>query len=273
MKRAVLLVLVLTASLSVVRVASAQAPGGGLLITRVCGANECKRIFNGLFLIRPGDPTPPRAAPPPIGDYFVLEPSNYRSQSQANQAFGPVTPAFFVPDGGVLRARADPLQLAPQAWLQMSPGTKAALREALRGLEPFPAPRLTEALIAGREAGDPDDYRDLYDAFPAVREPFPIGRGPATAIVLRSDPRSPWTDGHNRLAYYRDLGLLSRDGQWVRPSAGLIDRIEDPPASGADPPWGRIGGILGPLAVLGAIVALWLLTDKRRNRKPDSTTA
>jgi hypothetical protein len=74
MKRAVLLVLVLTASLSVVRGTSAQAPGGGLLVTRVCGANECKRIFNGLFLIRPGDPTPARAAPPPIGDYFVLGP-------------------------------------------------------------------------------------------------------------------------------------------------------------------------------------------------------
>jgi hypothetical protein len=50
----------------------------------------------------------------------------------------------------------------------------------------------------------------------------------------------------------------------VRPSSGLIDWIEDPPASGADPPWGMIGGILGPLVVLGAIVALWLLTDKQK---------
>ncbi len=273
MKRAVLLVLVLTASLGVVRVAPAQAPGGGLLVTRVCGENECRRIFNGVFLIRPGDPTPARAAPPPMGDYFVLEPSNYRSQGQANQAFGPVTPAFFVPDGGVLRARADPLQLAPQAWLQMSPGMESALREALSGLDPFPAPRLTEVLIAGRHAGDPNDYRDLYAASPAVSEPFPIGRGPATAIVLRSNRRSPWTDGHNRLAYYRDLELLSRDGVWVRPPSGLIDRIEDPSAPGADPPWGRIGGILGPLVVLGAIVALWLLTGKRRSRKLNSTAA
>jgi hypothetical protein len=272
MKRGVLLVLVLTASLGVVPVPSAQAPGGGLLVTRICGANECKRIFNGVFLIRPGDPTPARAAPPPIGEYFVLEPSNYRSQGQANQAFGPVTPAFFVPDDGVLRARADPLQLAPQAWLQMSPRMESALREALSGLDPFPRPRLTEVLIAGRKAGDPQDYQDLYDASPAVSEPFPVGRGPATAIVLRSNPRSPWTDGHNRLAYYRDLGLLSRDGEWVRPSSGLIDLVEDPPTASADPPWGRIGGILGPLVVLGAILALWLLTGKRRIRKLNSTS-
>jgi hypothetical protein len=273
MKRAVLLVLVLTASLGIAGVASAQAPGGGLLVTRVCGENECKRIFNGVFLIRPGDPTPAHAAPPPIGDYFVLEPSNYRSEGQANQAFGPVTPAFFVPDGGVLRARADPLQLAPQVWLQVSPGMESALREALSGLDPFPAPRLTEVLIAGREAGHPNDYRDLYDAFPAAREPVPNGRGPATAIVLRSDRPTPWTDGHNRVAYYRDLELLSRDGEWVRTSSGLSDRIDDPAASGADPPWGRIGGTLGPLVVLGAIVALWLLTGKRRTRKLDSTAA
>jgi hypothetical protein len=270
MKRAVSLVLVLAASMAITPTATAQQPGGGLLVVRACGANGCKKFFNGLFLIRPGLPTPERAAPPPMGAYFVLEPSNYRSPKQASEAFGPVTPAFFVANSGVLRARADPLQLAPQAWLRVSGATATALRKALGGLHPFPPPRLTEVVIAGREAGHLSGYAALFDHFPAVAEPSPIGRGKPIAIVLRSEQRSPWADGHNRVAYYPELGLLYRDGEWVRPSADLIDRIVRPTPPGGGFPWGPIGGIAGPLAVLGAIVALWFLTGRRRAEKLDA---
>lgn len=271
MKRAVLLLLALTASLTAATGGSAQQPGGGLLVTRVCGANGCQRIFNGLFLIRPGSsPTPERATPPAFGEYFVLEPSNFRSEEQTSEVFGPVTPAFYVPDGPTLRARADKLQLAPQAWLQIPPAAESQLREALRGLDPFPAPHLTEVVIAGRRASDPEDYRALFNAFPPVREPSPFGRGRALAVVLRSDRPSPWTDRHNRLAYYPDLRLLYRDGEWVRPSAELIDRIEHPSAPGGGLPRWRVGGLVAPVLVLAAILALWLVTGKPRPGRLDA---
>ncbi|HEY3070092.1 MAG TPA: hypothetical protein VGJ34_07215 [Gaiellaceae bacterium] len=270
MKRAVLLVLVLVASLVATPLASAQVLGGGLLITRVCGANGCKSVFNGLVLIRPGAVEVKTTGPPPIGGYYILEPSNYRTRDQAQQATGPTTPAFFVPASGTLRARPDPTQLSPQTWIKLPLATESALRSALRGLEPFAPPKLTEVVIAGRRTGRVQSYDALFDSLPRAREPFVIGRGSPIAIVVRAAEPSPWTDGHNRLAYYPDLGLLYRDGEWVRPSAELIDRIEYPTAPGGGVPWSRVGGIAGPLVLLGTILVLWLLTGRRPPEKFDA---
>ncbi|HYY33510.1 MAG TPA: hypothetical protein VE693_08050 [Gaiellaceae bacterium] len=272
MKRGVLLVLVLAAVLILPGAARAQNPGGGLLITRVCGSNGCKSIFNGLFLIPPSGRAAQTTGPPPVGPFYVLEPSNYTSPEQTEGSLGPTTPAFFVPGKGLLRARPDPLQFTQQAWVRLPAEVEAELRAFFRRLEPFSAPRLSDVLIAGRETGEPESYAALYDAFPIVREPSPAGRGDPVAIVVRSGQRSPWTDGHNRIAYYPDVGLLYRDGQWVRPSAELVDRIERPTPPGGSVPWNRIGGIAGPLVLLGTIVALWFLTGRRRPRKLDATT-
>jgi hypothetical protein len=272
MKRAVLLVLSLAASLVVAPVAAAQAPGGGLLITRVCGSNGCKSIFNGLFLVEPNGVAAETTTPPPIGPFYVLEPSNFRAAEQVEGSLRPTTSAFFVPAQGVLRARPDLSQFNQQEWIRLSDSKESALRASLRGLEPFSAPQLTEVVIAGPNAGDPTQYRAVYDTFRPVPEPDPLGRGKPIAVVLRSGERSPWTDGHNRIAYYPDVGLLYRDGEWVRPSAGLVDRIERPAPPGGAVPWNRIGGIVGPLVLLGAILALWFLTGRRRPRKLDATT-
>jgi hypothetical protein len=249
MKRAVLLVLGLAVGMACVPAAPAQNPGGGLLITRVCGSNGCKSIFNGLFIVRPHGAALETTGAPPLGPFFVLEPSNYTAEEQIEESLGPTTPAFFVPREGLVRARPDAGQLARQAWIRLSARRKADLREALRGLEPYHARPLTEVVIAGHEAGDPQSYRAVYDDFEQVPEPDPFGRGDPVSVVLRSDERSPWTDGHNRIAYYPALGLLSRDGEWVRPSADLVDRIKDPAAPGGGGiPWPRIGGC-GPGAV------------------------
>jgi hypothetical protein len=272
MKRAVFTVFLLAASLLVAPVAAAQNPGGGLLITRVCGANGCKPIFNGLFLIPPFGATAETAGPPPMGPFYVLAPSNYTSPEQTEGSLGPTTPAFFVPGDGVLRARPDASQFTPQAWIHLPPGTEAKLRATLRGLKPFPAPRLAEVVIAGREAGETAEYAALFHSFPEVPEPSFAERGDPVAIVVRAERRSPWTDGHNRLAYYPDVGLLNRDGEWVRPSAGLIDRIEQPAAPGGGGlPWDRIAGGAAPVLILGTILVLWYLTGRRRPGRLDAT--
>ena len=65
------------------------------------------------------------------------------------------------------------------------------------------------------------------------------------------------------MAYYPDVHLLFRDGQWVRPSADLIERIEHPALPPAGVPWDRIAGLAGPLIVLAAIALLWLLGGRR----------
>jgi hypothetical protein len=270
MKRAVLLVLALAVALVGAPAGAAQNPGGGLLITRACGSNGCKSIFNGLFLVPANGPPAKTTGAPPLGPFYILEPSNYAAEEQVDESLGPTTPAFFVPGQGVLRARPDAGQLTQQAWIRLSAPREAEVRAALGGLEPFPPPRLTEVVIAGREAGDPQNYRAVYQGFEAVSEPDPIGRGDPIGVVLRSDARSPWTDGHNRIAYYPDLGLLLRDGKWVRPSADLVARIENPAPPGGGIPWNRIGGIAGPLFVLGAVLALWFLTRRRRPRKLDA---
>jgi hypothetical protein len=274
MKRAVLLVLALVVGLVGAPAGEAQNPGGGLLITRVCGENGCKSIFNGLFLIPPQGIALKETGPPPVGPFYVLEPSNYTSPEQTEGSLAPTTPAFFVPGEGVLRARPDPSQFTQQAWVRLPAEIEAELRAALRGLEPLPAPRLTSVVIAGRKAGDPQQYEAVFDAFPRVPEPNPFGRGDPIAVVLRSDARSPWTDGHNRVAYYPDLGLLSRDGEWVRPSPDLVARIVNTtPPGGGGAPWNLIGGVAGPLFVLGIVLAIWLLTGRRRPRKPDATAS
>jgi hypothetical protein len=273
MKRGVLLVLSLAVTLVATPVAAAQAAGGGLLITRVCGSNGCKSIFNGLFLVEPNASATQTTTPPPMAPFYVLLPSNFESPEQVEGSFGPTTPAFFVPAAGVVRARPDPNQFTQQEWIRVSGTKESVLRASLLGLEPFPTPRLTEVVIAGRDAGDPTQYQAVFDRFSAVPEPDPFGRGQPMAIVLRADERSPWTDGHNRIAYYPDLGLLFRDGEWVRPSADLVKRIEEPvQPGGGGIAWPRVGAIAGPVIVLGAVLTLWLLTGRRRPRKLDATT-
>jgi hypothetical protein len=270
MKRAVLLVLTLAASVLVVPSVTAQTPGGGLLVVRVCGASGCKAIFNGLFLVEPNAPAAEATGAPPIGPFYVLEPSNFRAEEQTQEASGPTTPAFFVPGTGVLRARPDAGQLAGQEWIRLSDAKRAALMAVLRGVEPFPAPRVTEVLIRGRSARTPETYLGLYAELPPVAEPSFSTGGKPVAIAVRSDELSPWTDGHNRIAYYPDVRLLFRDGQWVRPTAELVERIEHPALPAGGVPWDRIAGLAGPLIVLAAIALLWLL-GRRRGTKLEAT--
>jgi hypothetical protein len=270
MRRAVFILFVVAASLLVSPLGAAQTRGGGLLVIRVCGSNGCKAIFNGLSLVDPSGPPAEPVSAPPIGPFYVLEPSNYKSPEQTEGTLGPTTPAFFVPDPGVLRARPDPGQFAPQEWLRLSDIRKTGLLSSLRGLEPFPGPRLQDVLIRGRAASDPESYHSLYESFPVVQEPDPATRGKPVAIALRSDELSPWTDGHNRIAYYPDVRLLFRDGQWVRPSPELVERIEHPALPAGGVPWDRIAGMAGPLIVLAGIALLWLL-GRRRATKLEAT--
>jgi hypothetical protein len=236
----------------------------------VCGSNGCKRIFNGLFLVDPNAAAADATGASPVGPFYVLEPSNYRAEEQTEEASGPTTPAFFVPAAGLLRARPDAGQLTGQEWIGLSQAKRTALLTALRGIEPFSAPRLSTVLIAGRTARDPKSYLDLYAGFPAVEEPSFSTRGTPIAIVLRSEKPSPWTDGHNRIAYYPDVRLLFRDGQWVRPSAELVERIEHPAIAGSGFPWDRIAGTAGPIVVLAAVALLWF-AGRRRGTKLEAT--
>jgi hypothetical protein len=238
----------------------------------VCGASGCKAIFNALFLVDPNAAAAEATGAPPVGPFYVLQPSNYRADEQTEEAIGPTTPAFFVPAAGVLRARPDAGQLTGQEWIRLSGAKRTALLTALRGVEPFPAPRVGEVLIAGRRARDPESYLSLYASLPTVSEPSFTARGTPIAIALRSQTPSPWTDGHNRIAYYPRVRLLFRDGEWVRPRPDLVERIEHPAIPGSDVPWDRIAGTAGPVVVLAAIALLWFL-GRRRGTKLEATAS
>lgn len=68
---------------------------------------------------------------------------------------------------------------------------------------------MREVLIGGRAARDPETYLALYGAFPWVAEPSFTARGTPVAIAFRSVTLSPWTDGHNRVAYYPTFASCS----------------------------------------------------------------
>jgi hypothetical protein len=245
--------------LSTVAVATTLVPSavaqGGLVIMEVCGVSSCKRINTGLELIHADGPAPTRVAPPQPGPYFKLEASNA----------GP-PPAFFVPSAGVVRARPDTHGFESPAWLKLAAATEAAVRDVLDGLEPFPAPRITQVRIDGREVGDAHKYLAIYAAFPRAAEGTTLS-GNASFIALESDAPSPWTDGLNRIWYEPADNLLSRDGEIVRPSSAVVALIEHPkePES-SELPWGTIAAVAAPVALFGLILAVWLLTGARRPR-------
>jgi hypothetical protein len=268
MRRAIVFLLIAAVALWLAPLAFGH---GGLLIMRACGANGCKKIFNGVYVLRPDDPAPTLASPPHVGPYYLLEPSNYRSPGQTEQLppGDSPTPAFFVPDARVLRAPPDELQLGPQKWFFLTPGAEASLRAVLTDIKPFPPPRLTEVFIDGREVGDIQGYLAVYEPFAVLRQPLNALPDEGVQIVLKTERPTPWTDGRNHVAYLSGGRLLFRDGEWVRVSDDLAHRIERPALPGGDGiPWGTVGGVAGPVAVFGLVVFVWLLTGWRRGTRP-----
>ena len=240
------------AVLGALLVAPTAAGHGGLVVTRICGASECVRLEAGLELVHHDGPPVSPAESATAGEYYVLEPSN-----------APPPPAFFVPAAGVVRGRPDPDGFGDPAWFRLPADTDAALRAIVRGVDPFPPPRLTRVVIRGEPVADPEAYLALLGELPPG-EAGANAEGVDIVLHARGQP-SPWTDGFNRLSYLANRKELNRDGSVVRLPPDLVALVERPREHARGGEAYGIGDVIAPLAIFGTVLALWLIGRRSRH--------
>lgn len=112
----------------------ASAPAKGITSAEICGAAGCQDVDEAQYyaLYAEGDPTqPPAAAAPFVTVKFTQQ---HGPDYEATDAYD------YVPSLGVTR----PVVPAVNGdWVKLTPTSRAALDEAVRGVAPLPAARLT----------------------------------------------------------------------------------------------------------------------------------
>jgi hypothetical protein len=192
---------------------------------RICGASGCRDILRWQNWVD-GTTTGPVSA------------SAYFSISYLDRRGKPVSSdwpsLYYVPAADVLRRDG-----GIATWVSPS---GADLREAVRGLRPFPRPRLARVIVGDRRARDPDSYLRLYELPSSQRPPAdPAGTKPSDrnalwryyervrrhwiAVNLWSARPTPWGDGANFVWISRRGALLRRDGELLRIPPALAERV------------------------------------------------
>jgi hypothetical protein len=218
------LLLPLWATACVLGLSAAASAKEELFGLRICGASECRDVGPWAGSLYGATTGPARPAP-----YYAI---TYLDRDGRPVSLG--WPAlYYVPSAGVVRRDSG---LATWSWAS---GT--SLRDAVRGLRPFPRPRLARVTVAGRRARDPDSYLRLYELPPSRRSPAdPAGRpGGANdlwryyervrrhwiAVNLWSSRPTPWGDGANFVWVSRRGAVLKRDDELLRISPALARRV------------------------------------------------
>lgn len=210
MRRLALTATVFAALLVLASPAGAKGP----MTVKICGQNDCITVKDDFT-----DPHGPGgtlvntdaldfAAAPAPGPYYTLEIGGEWLDRETY---------YFVPEADVLRVGSN--------WLALRDKDITSMRSATRGLAPFPAPKLTRALVDGRPAANAAPYFALLGTLPAADYPPALAR--RVEIVLRADRPNPWTDVRRPLEYYPRLNLLHRQVEWrsVPPRlAAVIER-------------------------------------------------
>ena len=222
----------------------ADAHGYGLAIVGLCGASGCRTIDAGLELAHhhergDRDLGPRFADTPPLGPYYELVVSNEAAR------------AWYVPYPGVVRARVGYEAPHLTAWIEINARPERSLRALLRGVEPFPPPRLTYVAIAGREASDPDSYLGLFD--PSLARAPSASTYRMLRISVRFSRPNPWADVSRRLFYVPDRKLLARDTDFLRLSDELVMALEHPEDDRF--PW-RVLSLTGVTALLAVLLLI-----------------
>lgn len=256
-------------ALLVALVLAPEAAAKGDVAVALCGASGCAQVAAD---------APARSAlawphlesvpPPPVGDFFRLR-FAVRGGAPRVGYYVPDAGLLALVDGGGLRTGVEGVA----TWTRVPPAGAAALRRALEGLEPFPAPRLTSAEIGFRPVAEPRGYLELYGVEPAGRAvPAP---GDWTPIVLGADRPNPWTDGTTRLAYSPSTRQLRRGQEVVRLPEAIAAAVEAraPLAEARPRAWlGAAGGAALALVLVG-LAALSVRGARRapRRRSPAAT--
>lgn len=220
--------LLLVAAACVLGLSSAPSAKEELRGVRVCGASGCHDVMR---LLNWAYGTTARPAPPSA--YFAI---TYLDRN--GRPVDTDWPSlYYVPAAGILR-RAGGIA----TWISPS---GSDLREAVRGLRPFPRPRLARVTVGGRRARDSDSYLLLYELPSSPRRlADPAGSAPAwyedsNAVIryyervrrywipvnLWSARPTPWGDGANFVWISRRGALLKRDGEVLRIPRPLAERV------------------------------------------------
>ncbi|HXF97159.1 MAG TPA: hypothetical protein VNJ46_00935, partial [Gaiellaceae bacterium] len=208
------------AASAVVALPSTAAAKGRVESVRVCGPRACVTVASDrraalLLLVRPaGVASTPRPSP-----FYRVEVAS-EARGEAREAF------FYVPAAAALRPAAGPGLAGPslRQWLAVTPEAAARYRALVRGLAPFPAPRLAAVRVGGRTVVEgAGTYLRLFDLPSAGagsrRLAFPL------PIDLRAERPSPWTGGPEDLSFSARTGYLARGGEVVRVPEGLLDDL------------------------------------------------
>lgn len=191
--------------------ASAAAAKGPLEAgsVEICGPESCAAIEDEALLgwlgeLRAGGQTP--GTPPPVGPFYELR--------------GEVL-AWVLPDAAAVRSN-----MGGSSWYPLAPGLAEALRRAAAGVDPFPAPRITNVYLDEREAVEATPYAALLGPGTVADSPTPGARWVTIGIV--SESASPWTgsSAYAVLWYVPGERTVWNDGRWVRVQPALAERVE-----------------------------------------------
>ena len=246
----------LVAALGAALACSGSALAKGPIDLRICGATECRA-----FAFVPGkrqnadlvtglvdaDQSFVFQSPPRLGPWYEL--------ALASDSYELFTVAY-APEAGVVKRK--------DTWIAVTPRTRAALRQATRGLAPRPRPIIERALVNGLPSANPSVYAGMFGPLPPA--PAPPPGTPAAEIRLATRGQTPWTDGR-RIEYFPAANVLRRSGEWVAAPDALARRIEEDlttvrkEADGLG--WPAVASVL--LLAAGLAAAAWATLRRRRH--------
>lgn len=227
----------------------------GIASLQVCGASGCQEVggaaLGDVQRTGPldGHPTAAAARSAPAPHYWVRLSMHHEGEGWTS---------WFVPGRGLWRGQDEK---GHAMWLEMSERAAAAMRRAVRDVEPFPTPRLTSVRVGSRRVSDPEAYRFVYTAgtelvgCPVARDWVPV--------VLRADRSSPWTGTNTMVRFSPSRGELERDGLRFELPASLAERIASDgglasggggEGAGRDVPWLPLGLVAGASLL---VIGLW----------------
>jgi hypothetical protein len=214
----------------------------------VCGASGCVTIDD-----------PPRAlagwgpnvleAPPSPGPFYRVE----LRMSQRGDAWR----VWYVP--GSERSVATAGGGGRMSFARLDGPARAAFARVTRGVEPFRAPVVVQALVDGRPASGPGSYLTLAGRPDELDQP-PLAADWIT-IELRADVESPWTGGV-ALLLSPSRGILQDGFAFSRVDPETVERIlarhslasTTPQAPGGASVPVLAGALAAALALVGGVV-------------------
>ena len=146
-------------------------------------------------------------------------------------------------------------------WSQLTGPSATTMKRLARGVEAFPAPRISATLVDGRAvSADPASYLALFQE-PGRRLNANVFPHDWVRIDLRSATASPWTDSPFELMYSPSANAIERGVHRLVLPDGLASDIEaaQPLAVSETTrwlPWLVVGALLAALLVLAGLGAV-----------------